>query len=332
MQILPLFCLLTMWMAPYASHAAPATPSASAAACANTAGALPDASQTFTVGTLQVRRYGDHGRPVILIPGLGSGAWVWADTIKHLRDDHVVYALTLAGFDGVPAPTQKTGLLDQADAALLKLIKSRHLDRPVLVGHSLGGTLALRFAGEHNDLLGGVVAVDGLPVFPGAQDLTPDQRKARAEMFKTRMAGMTQAQFKAQQLAYMQHIGVIDQKEAACYAKLTGKSDPVATGEYAAEDYAADYRPGLKQVSVPVLEISPYNAPDFKMAATRSGQPVMSAQDKEGFYGKLIANAAHAKVVTIAPSRHLVMLDQPRKFLHVLDGFLSDLPKATPHD
>jgi pimeloyl-ACP methyl ester carboxylesterase len=291
---------------------------------------LPDATETFTVGTLQVHRYGEHGRPIILIPGLGSGAWVWADTIKHLRTDHMVYAVTLAGFDGLPAPQQKTGLLDQADASLLKLIESRHIDHPVLVGHSLGGTLAIRFAGEHSDLLGGVVAVDGLPVFPGAQDLTAEQRKARAGMFKMRMAGLSQDDFKAQQLVYMQRVGVIDQDKAACYAMRTGKSDPVATGEYAAEDYAADYRPGLKHVSVPLLEIQPYNATDYQNAAARTGQPVMTAEVMAGYYRKLLANDPQAKVVTIAQSRHFVMLDQPQKFLRVLDDFLNDLQGVNP--
>lgn len=329
MQPLPLLCLLTLWLAPYAVYAAAVAPTSVAAACTTTA-AMPDAAETFMVGTLQVHRYGDHGRPVILIPGLGSGAWVWSDTIKHLRSDHVVYAVTLAGFDGLPAPKRKTGLLDQADASLLTLIESRHIDHPVLVGHSLGGTLAIRFAGEHNDLLGGVVAVDGLPVFPGAQDLTAEQRKTRAGMFKMRMAGLSQDDFKAQQLVYMQRIGVIDQDKAACYAMRTGKSDPAATGEYAAEDYAADYRPGLKHVNVPLLEIKPYNAPDYKNAAARTGQPVMTAEAMTGFYRKLLANDPQAKVVTIAPSRHFVMLDQPQKFLRVLDDFLTGLKGANP--
>ncbi|MDN5864885.1 MAG: alpha/beta hydrolase, partial [Gammaproteobacteria bacterium] len=255
-----------------------------------------------------------------------------AGTIRHLRGDHVVYALTLAGFDGLPAPKEETGLLDQAAASLLKLIEDRNIDHPVLVGHSIGGTLAIRFAGEHNDLLSGVVAVDGLPVFPGAQDLTPEQRKARAKIFKARMAAMTPAQFKAQQSMYMKRVGVIDPAMAKCYARLTGKSGPVATGEYAANDYASDYRPGLKNITVPLLEIAPYYAPDARQTAARTGSPVRTAQDKADFYASLLANDPQAEVVTISPARHFVMLDQPQKFLHVLDNFLSRLPEVKSHD
>jgi pimeloyl-ACP methyl ester carboxylesterase len=114
--------------------------------------AAPTPTPAERIGTLQVQRYGDHGRPVILIPGLECGPWVWQRTIAGLEKDHVVYAVTLAGFDGVPAPAPdaKAGtLLDRADASLLELIQQKHIDKPVLVGHSIGGTLSLRFAGEH---------------------------------------------------------------------------------------------------------------------------------------------------------------------------------------
>ena len=116
---------------------------------------------TGTVGTLKVERHGDHGRPVILIPGLEGGPWVWERTIGALQKDHVVYAVTLAGFDGMPAPAGGGNLLDRADTSLKQLIEQRKIDKPVLVGHSLGGTLALRFAGEHPQMISGVVAVDG---------------------------------------------------------------------------------------------------------------------------------------------------------------------------
>lgn len=280
------------------------------------------------VGTLQVQRHGDHGRPVILIPGLECGPWVWQRTIADLEKDHVVYAVTLAGFDGVPAPAPdaKAGtLLDRADASLLQLIQQKHIDKPVLVGHSIGGTLALRFAGEHAKLLSGVVAVDGLPIYPGMDRVSAAQRQAIAAQMKAKLAAMTPAQFKAAALPYMQHMGVIDPELAAREAPLVARSDAKASADYMAADAAADYRPGLKQANVPILEISPYNAPDFAAAAAMSKQPVTSEAQKTAYYQSLLANAPDAKVVSISPSRHFVMLDQPAKFQQALDGFLKSL-------
>lgn len=273
-----------------------------------------------TAGTLHFERHGGHGRAVILIPGLEGGPWVWKDTIAQLEKDHVVYAVTLAGFDGQPAPVRATGLLDQADAALLQLIVQQHLDKPVLVGHSLGGTLALRFAGEHAAMLDGVVAVDGLPIFPGMERLDAAQRQAMAERMRVPMAAMTPAQFQAAALGYMQQVGVIDPKLAAQYAPMNARSDVAASAQYMAEDMAADGRPLLKQAKLPILEISPYYAPDFAKPPL-----VMSEAQKSAYYQSLLANAPNARVVSIAPSRHFVMLDQPAKFQQALADFLRTL-------
>lgn len=276
-----------------------------------------EASAGSSVDGLKVERHGDHGRPVILIPGLAGGPWVWQQTIASLEKDHVVYAVTLAGFDGTPVPTDGGNLFDRADTSLLQLIRQQKIDRPVLVGHSLGGTLALRFAGEHPELISGVVAVDGLPLFPGMDRVSAEQRIAMAAGMRKQMESATPEQFKTRQLDYMQKIGVIDAALATRYAPLNARSDIKATAEYMAEDLAADGRPGLKQANMPILEISPYNASDFSQPPM-----AMTEQQKTEYYQSLLTNAPNAKVVSISPSRHFVMLDQPAKFQQVLDDFL----------
>src|SRR5690606_30979000 len=112
--------------------------------------------------------------------------------------------------------------------------------KPLLVGHSLGGTLALRFAGEHPALISGVVAVDGLPIFPGMERVNAEQRKAMAAQMQQQMAALTPAQFQAQALGYMQSIGVIDPQLAAHYAPMNARSDIKASAQYMAEDLAFD--------------------------------------------------------------------------------------------
>lgn len=226
-----------------------------------------------TVGTLQVECYGNRGRAVILIPGLESGTWVWRQTIANLQKGHVVYAVTLAGFDGVSEPQDDGRLLDRAGDSLLRLIREHKIARPVLVGHSLGGTLAPRFASEHAELVSEVVAVDGPPAFPGMERVDDGKRQAMAAPVRQRMPAAAPEQFVAR---------------------------------YMAGDLAADLRPGLKHVNVPILEISPYNAPDFS-------QPSMAMSEAQGtaYDESLRANAPDATVVSISPARHFVMLDQP---------------------
>src|SRR5574337_462643 len=247
-------------------------------ALAAPATARPTAS---SVGTLRVERHGYQGPAVILIPGLQGGPWVWKQTIENLSTHNKI-------------------------------------DQPVLVGHSLGGTLALRFAGEHPELIAGVVAVDGLPIFPGMERVGAEQRQVRATRLQKRMATATPEQSRAQALQYMQRIGLVDQRLAATYAPMNARSDIKASAQYMAEDLAFDGRAGLKNANVPILEISPYYAPDFSQPPM-----VMSEAQKAAYYQSLLANAPDATVVSISPSRHFVMLDQPARFEQVLDRFLA---------
>lgn len=279
----------------------------------------PKAQAHFHVGTLTVDRYGTSGRPLILIPGLSSGAWVWGGTIRHFMRNHVIYAVTLAGFDGEPAPHKKTGLIDQADASLLSLIRRYKITRPVLIGHSLGGTLAIRFVTEHPGLIAGVVTVDGLPVFPL---MSAAQREAAAQQLRSMAAHLTPAEFKKQQLRYMQSVGVINQELAKQCAELSARSDPAAVSEYTAEDFELDLRAALKNVTVPIIAISPYYKPDFERYAKRNNRPLTTAEQKANYYRELLEDAPNARVVTLEGARHFGMLDQPGRFYELLGRFL----------
>ena len=80
----------------------------------------------FDSGALAVEQLSDKGPPLIFIPGLASGPWVWRDSAERLRKDHAVYLLTLPGFDGrapVPGATLETLAQD-----LRALIETRKLE------------------------------------------------------------------------------------------------------------------------------------------------------------------------------------------------------------
>lgn len=322
-------CLAITMFAVTDNRAMAANPAHGVAAAAPARSSLdaPEATETFNVGTFRVQRYGDHGRPLILVPGLEGGSWAWRSVITHFRGNHVIYAVTLAGFDGVPRPKDTRHLMQQANASLLELVHTHRIRNPVLVGHSMGGTLAIAFAQRHSPLISGVIAIDGLPIMPGTEQLTAAQRKAYAAKLSKDIGSATPEQYRASILSFMQRMGTISAAKARRYARLNARSDQVAVAEYAKEDAQSDYRKGMKNIRVPLLEISPYYAPDFA-----NGPMAMTDAQKAEYYRRLLAGAATAEVVSISPSRHFVMLDQPVKLNHAIAKFLRQLQHASGAD
>ena len=307
---------------PFAFAASFVQPLAGAASAPAGTAALeaPPAAETFAVGTLRVQRYGDHGRPLILVPGLENGAWAWRGEIERFRHDHVIYSVTLAGFDGVPPPKHHGDLAGQAVASIAELIRSRHIDKPVLIGHSVGGAFVTLFAERHSSLIAGVVAVDGLPIFPGMDAMAPAERQVEAGKMAAEVAHATPRQFREQAFSFMQPPCTIDPAVAARYLPLMARSDQATVAEYLKQGVAMDLRPRLKNIEVPLLEISPYYAPDFSEPPMKS-----SEAEKTAYYERQLAGTPDARVVSISPSRHCVMFDQPDKLDRAIGQFLDGL-------
>lgn len=299
--------------APAFAADAPPPPSAPAA---NRFAATLVPAERFEIGAVQVERHGKGRRALILIPGLASGSWVWQGTARSFLGDHTVYIVTLPGFDGrAPVPGKQ---MEAAQRALAQLIDTRKLVKPVLVGHSLGGVLALSLASQRPDAVGGVISIDGLPVFPGAEDLTPRQREQMAQQLARRMAPADQRAFAAQQQDYMRGTGVVDMARADELAKLSARSDPGAVLQYMAETFAMDLRPALPKITAPVLLIAPYFEADASIHE-------MTEETKKAYYGALIEDAPTAQVVTVAPARHFAMIDQPKQVNEAIRAFLKKL-------
>jgi pimeloyl-ACP methyl ester carboxylesterase len=279
--------------------------------------AVMRASHQYEQGVLGVHEYGAGERVVILIPGLVSGPWVWSQTIEKLAPHYRVLALTLPGFDGRPATSQRP-LMQKTVADLAELIESRNLDQPVLVGHSLGGTLALAFATEHPDQISGVVALDGLPVFPSVANSSADERE---EMAARAAEGFLRSctDALACQTRYMEGTGTVDPERARMLAGKTAKSDMKAASQWVDELMRMDLRPQLARARVPILEVAPYNQED-------AAPPFASAADKQRFYASLLEQAPDARVVVVENARHFLMQDQPEAWQRELDRFLAALP------
>jgi pimeloyl-ACP methyl ester carboxylesterase len=114
--------------------------------------------------TLAVRRWGeDGGRPLVFWHALGavlSGAWIGEVAGVLAERGYQVVAVDGPGFGESPAlPSERYAVPELAD--LLWDVATRlELERPVLVGHSWGGTIAVRAAADRPSEVGALVLFD----------------------------------------------------------------------------------------------------------------------------------------------------------------------------
>lgn len=112
---------------------------------------------------IHLLRWSDDGVPVILVHGFGNEAHIWDDFAPAIADTYQVLAMDLRGH-GDSAWDEK-GHYDYPDhqADLEAVVHGFGFERVVLVGHSLGGRVCIRYAAANPERVAGLVIVDSAP-------------------------------------------------------------------------------------------------------------------------------------------------------------------------
>lgn len=112
---------------------------------------------------LHLLRWSEEGVPVILVHGFGNEAHIWDDFAPAIADTYQVLAMDLRGHGD--SAWDKEGRYDYPDhqADLEAVVSGFGFERVVLVGHSLGGRVCIRYAAAHPDIVAGLVIVDSAP-------------------------------------------------------------------------------------------------------------------------------------------------------------------------
>jgi pimeloyl-ACP methyl ester carboxylesterase len=261
---------------------------------------------------------------MILIPGLECSGEVWAGVIEHYKSSYQIHTLTLAGFAGQPAtplsPAQNSRLAAVRDD-LIEYIRVNRLNRPIIVGHSLGGFLAFWVAATAPELVGRVIAVDGVPFLPALfnSQSTAAGMKEQAAAMRTMYASMKPEQMEAMSrfpLASM----ITDAKDVDRAAKWAGASDPATVGQVTYELMTTDLRQDVSKIQAPVLLIGAGKA----FASDSEGLEKVRAQ-----YEAQIARTRNHKVVFAVHALHFVMFDDLPFLLQTMDDFLK--PQGAAH-
>lgn len=268
---------------------------------AHASAGAPARHQRFVPTAFSVEIHGSTGRPVILIPGLGCPASVWRDTVAHLhRLGYQTHAITLAGFAGKPRIDRP--LLRTTVEELGRYIRDRHLVSPVIIGHSLGGTLAYWLAAHEPELVGAMVIIDAGPPASLAS------AEASAVQLRDAWRDASDEQFARQIKEMFGHMSAKPERLAPLLAEVM-RSDRRAIGDAVYELSVTAVRDELPRIRAPVLVILADGAlqDDFR----RQARPL---RDHE--------------VVVVPSTGHFVMIDDPPAFFAVIDDFLIKHPRG----
>ena len=253
---------------------------------------------------LQVEVRGE-GRPVLFIPGLNSAADTWAPTCEALRADGVqCHLLQLPGFAGLPAIEGQADkpFLTEMRRRVLDYIGTAGLERPVLVGHSLGGALSLMLAIEAPDAVGKVVVVDSLPFFPAATNPA-----ATVEAVMPMAEGMRAGMRAQPDEAFFQNgkgaatMGMSrDPEKVATIQQWGQSSDRHATTQAMYELFTTDLRPELAKVK----------APTKVLGAWAAYAPMGSTEEStRGIFAAQYASLPGVEIAMAPTAYHFIMFD-----------------------
>ncbi len=116
------------------------------------------------------------GEPIVLLHGWGRSGDCFSKIQEHLSDKFTIYALDLPGFGLSTMPAEIWGSADYANLVGL-FINELQIVNPILVGHSLGGKIAINLVSKEFS------AVKKLILIGSSGVLLPKSLKIKAKIY-----------------------------------------------------------------------------------------------------------------------------------------------------
>jgi pimeloyl-ACP methyl ester carboxylesterase len=262
-----------------------------------------------------------EGRPVLMIPGLNSGADTWRETCKALQAERIqCHLVQLPGFAGLPAAESAgESFLPAMRDRLLAYIDAKNI-KPAVVGHSLGGVLALQMSIGKPDALGPLVIVDSLPYMAAATNpaATPEAMRPMADAMRAQMRASddaTYAQGAEAAIRNMTH----DPARTEQLKAWGRQSDRRATTQAMYEMMVTDLRPQLGEVESPTLVLGAWAAYEPFGATKESTANIFRTQ---------FAGLEGVRVEMSEGGYHFLMWDDPQWVQSNIREFLAAHPAA----
>jgi pimeloyl-ACP methyl ester carboxylesterase len=144
-----------------------------------------------TAGYIYVDDGGTKGIPVLFVHSFGGNTGHWANQLQHLRDPgRRAIAMDLRGHGRSDSSGKQDYSVESLAMDIAAVADSLKLQEFVLVGHSMGGSAAIAYAGTHPDRVAGLMLVGTPGKTPQEQSKPVIASLARPEVEKIERDGM----------------------------------------------------------------------------------------------------------------------------------------------
>lgn len=246
------------------------------------------------------------GNPVLFLPGFASNASVWDATVAHFSETNQCHVVDYAGF-GTVAPIDFPWLPAVMED-LKTYVNSINNDQLIIVGHSMGGTIATWLAAQSDLKIKEIIIVDGLPctgalMFP---NFSPESMIYDSP-YNQNMLTMEDAAF--EQMAMGMAQGMVTSSQNQLLIKESILNCDRKTYVYGFTDYLKlDVRPLLNKITIPVTILGAGKLYGVE-AATQT-------------YKNQYQNLSTYNLIVNKDVMHFIMLDAPIWFQEQLELIL----------
>ena len=273
----------------------------------------PAAAADFRSDRISVTAEGS-GPDVILIPGMTSSPSAWRATNATIPGYRYHY-VQVKGFAGTPPEANADGGPVAVPVAeeIARYIVEGKLERPAVIGHSMGGTMAMILAARHPGSVSKIMVVDQVPfmgVMFGPPGTTAESVRPTADAILARFKASTPEE--SDKRIVEASAGMVRNPAHRRTVIAEGlASDRTVTRNAFHELIVTDLRPELAKITVPatVLYVTP------------AGVPLSDAQI-DAVYAASYSSLKEAKLVRIPESAHFIMADNPERYRSEMKAFL----------
>src|SRR5258708_5460057 len=127
------------------------------------------------MSTIFYRKYG-KGYPIILIHGFCETHEIWNGFVEGLSKKFEIFVIDLPGFGNSPILASPFFSIDDAGAKVFEWIVQQKINQPIVIGHSLGGYVALAMAKRHAEKFAGLGLIQST-AFPDSEERKANRNK-----------------------------------------------------------------------------------------------------------------------------------------------------------